>query len=111
MSHANPHRGEVWWVDFNLSTGSEIQKTRPAVIVSIDEANLTSTRVQVVPVTSNTKKLYPPEAYVTVKKQMGKAMADQLTTVSIERLRGKIETLGHEDMLAIERAIRVQLGL
>jgi PemK-like, MazF-like toxin of type II toxin-antitoxin system len=33
-------RGEVWWVDFDPSLGGEIQKTRPAVIVSNDASNL-----------------------------------------------------------------------
>ena len=38
-------RGEVWWGAFDPSVGSEIQKTRPAVIVSNDEANAALARV------------------------------------------------------------------
>ncbi|MBC7705060.1 MAG: type II toxin-antitoxin system PemK/MazF family toxin, partial [Rhodoferax sp.] len=47
-------RGEVWWVDFDPALGGEIQKTRPAAIVSNNAANVTSNRIQVVPLTSNT---------------------------------------------------------
>ncbi len=37
-------RGEVWWVEFDPSVGSEIRKTRPAIIVSNDAANRDFTR-------------------------------------------------------------------
>lgn len=61
-----PRRGEAWWVAFDPSLGGEIKKTRPAIVVSNDAANRALNRVQVVPVTSNVRRLYPAEAYVTV---------------------------------------------
>ncbi|MDB5744924.1 MAG: growth inhibitor PemK, partial [Polaromonas sp.] len=47
-------RGEVWWVEFDPAVGSEIRKTRPAVIVSNDAANRNLARVVVIPLTSST---------------------------------------------------------
>lgn len=104
-------RGEVWWVNFDPSVGGEIQKTRPAVIVSNNPSNKNLNRVQVVPVTGNTDKLYPCETYITVKKKSAKAMADQIMTVSKERLINKIGALSEEEMLDIDHILKVQLAL
>jgi mRNA interferase MazF len=107
----DPRRGEVWWIAFDPSLGGEIRKTRPAVIVSNDAANKVLNRVQVVPITSSTHKIYPAEAFIMVNSEKRKAMADQLTTASKERLKEKITELTPGDIAAVEQAIRIQLAL
>lgn len=104
-------RGEIWWVEFDHAVGSEIRKTRPAVIVSNDSANRNLSRLVVVPLTSNTGRQYPGEAVVTAGGQSSKAMADQIMAADKTRLTRKMGGLSKADMLAVEDAIKVHLGL
>jgi mRNA interferase MazF len=105
------HRGDVWWVSFDPSVGGEIQKTRPAVILSNNAANAALNRVVVVPLTSQTGKLYPAEAIVTLNGEKRKAMADQIMTASKRRLRNRMGSVSQSDMRAIEDAILLHLAI
>ncbi len=104
-------RGEVWWINFDPSIGGEIQKKRPAIIVSNDASNKYLNRVQVMPLTTSADRLYPSEAYVMLKGKKRKAIADQLTTVSKMRLLNRVGRSSNADLKGVERAIKVQLGL
>lgn len=104
-------RGEVWWVSFAGTSGGEVRKTRPAVIVSNNTANQHANRVKVVPLSSSIGKLYPCEARVIVQGRESKAMADQITTASKERLTARLGLLSPAEMRAIDMAMRIQLGL
>jgi mRNA interferase MazF len=104
-------RGDVWWVAFDPSIGGEIQKTRPAVVVSNNAANEVLNRVVVVPLSSQTSKLYPAEAMILLNGEQRKAMADQITTASKQRLRSCMGNLGQQDMAAVENAILQHLGI
>lgn len=104
-------RGEVWWVEFDPAVGSEIRKTRPGVIVSNNSANRNLSRVIVVPLTSNTERVFPGEARVSVAGADSKAMADQIMTADKARLKSRLGELSKADMLAVENALRVQLAL
>jgi mRNA interferase MazF len=107
----SPRRGEVWLISFDPSVGGEIQKTRPAVILSNDTANALLNRVQVVPVSSQVSRLYPAEATITLNGERRKAMADQITTASKQRLMRKLGELSKDDMEAVARVVCAQLVL
>ncbi|MBP7963247.1 MAG: type II toxin-antitoxin system PemK/MazF family toxin [Caldilineaceae bacterium] len=104
-------RGEVWWVNFEPSVGGEIRKQRPAVIISNDTSNRYLNRVQVIPLTSRTDRVYPSEILVTLNGRQSKALADQLATVSKRRLSNQAGSLSAADMGKVERIIKLQLGL
>jgi mRNA interferase MazF len=80
-------------------------------VLSNNAANTHLNRVQVVPITSNTDRLYPGEAYITLNREKRKAMADQLATVSKLRLGTQIGTLAKDDLNRVEDAVLVQLGI
>ena len=104
-------RGEVYWLAFDPSVGGEIQKTRPAVIVSNDAANDALNRTLVVPLSSQISRVYPGEALVQLNGETRKAMADQLTTASKQRFRSRLGKLSAEDMERLEASILLQLGM
>ncbi len=105
-------RGEVWWVKFNTpSIGGEIEKLRPAIIVSNDASNKHLNRLQVVPLSSNVKKLFPSEAYVMLNGKQSKALADQIATVSKLRLTNMEGKTSAADMKKVEKAVIRQLNL
>ena len=104
-------RGEVWWVNFDPSVGGEIQKQRPALILSNDASNKYLNRLQVIPLSTRVERLYPSEVVVTLNGKPHKAMADQLTTVSKLRLSNRIGRLAPSDLAQVERIVKLQLDL
>ena len=105
------NRGDVYWVRFPNTSGAEIQKTRPAVIVTAAKVLERHNRVQVVPLTSNVSRLYPGEAFVAAGGRPSKALGTQVTTVDKLRLLGYFDALTPSDLAAVEGALREQLAL
>jgi mRNA interferase MazF len=68
-------------------------------------------RVQVVPLAGNVERLYPSEACVTLGGERRKAMTDQLTTASKQRLTQHIGAISAAHIEEVERAVQVQLGM
>jgi len=104
-------RGEIYWINFDPSVGQEVKKKRPAIIISNNTSNKYLKRYQVIPLSSQTGKLYPSEAIVKIAGKENKAMADQLTTVSELRFINKAGMLTQGELKEVERIVKLQLGL
>jgi mRNA interferase MazF len=106
-----PRRGDVYWVNLDPVVGTEIRKTRPAVVVSNDSCNRYGTRVVVLPVTSNVDSLYPGEAIVEVKGKRGRALGDQIRSIDKSRLKARVARLSADEMSRVDEALAITLGL
>ena len=113
-------RGEIWQVDLDPVRDSEANKQRSAVIVSNDRANAVATRlgrgvVTVVPVTSNTEKVYPfqvlPPAVETGLAADSKAQAEQVRSIATQRLMRRIGQISPAQLAALDDALRLHLAL
>jgi mRNA interferase MazF len=113
-------RGEIYLVDLEPVRGSEASKRRPAVIVSNDGANAAAARlrrgvVTVVPVTSNIDRIYPfqvllPAASTGLDRD-SKAQAEQVRSLSVERVGPRVGAVPGAEMLEVDEALRIHLGL
>jgi mRNA interferase MazF len=105
-------RGDIFWVNFDLSKATEIQKTRPALVCSHDILNENSFRIIVAPITSNLKKVYSFEYAIKNSDHLkGKIMLDQMKSIDKSRLGKKMETLLFKEMQEIDAIIKFVLGV
>jgi mRNA interferase MazF len=114
------HRGEIYLVNFDPARSGEVNKRRPAVIVSNDGANSSAERhghgaITIVPMTSNVTRIYPFQVLIpadaTGLDVDSKAQAEQVRSISVERLGLAIGQVPHELMEEIDEALRLHLAL
>ena len=111
----NIKRGEVWLANLDPTVGSEIQKTRPVLIVSNDFNNIHNQVVTVLPVTSNTTKIFSFEVFLPVGianlPKDSKVKSDQIRTLDKSRLSKRIGSIPDEYMVLVENAMKLHLGI
>lgn len=113
-------RGEIVAVSLDPARGSESDKTRPAVVVSNDAANATATRLRrgvitVVPVTSNTARIFPFQVLLPARQtglpRDAKAQAEQVRSVAVERIGERVGQLPASLITELDQALRIHLSL
>jgi mRNA interferase MazF len=113
-------RGEIYWVDLEPASGSEANKTRPAVIVSNDAANRAAERagrgvITVVPITSNVDRIFPFQVRLPAAEcglhDDSKAQAEQVRSVAVARVRRRAGAVPRELLGKLDDALRTHLGL
>lgn len=106
-------RGEIYWVELDPVKGSEIQKTRPCLIISNDEQNEVSRRVMVIPLTSS-KKLPPAPFHVSLlfQNKLAKILPEQMRVADKSRIKGKcLGKVSWEVLAEVEEALHIVLDL
>ena len=113
-------RGEIRLIDLEPVRGNEANKRRPAVVVSNDRANAAAVRlgrgvITVVPVTSNVTRVYPFQMLLPADRtglpRDSKAQAEQIRSVSIERIGPALGHVPADLVTQLNEAIRVHLDL
>ncbi|MEE8375404.1 MAG: type II toxin-antitoxin system PemK/MazF family toxin [Acidimicrobiia bacterium] len=113
-------RGEIRLVDFGQALGGESAYRRPAVIVSNEGANTVAARLgrgvlTVVPITSNVSRIYPFQVLVTAEEsgldRDSKVQAEQVRSVSLERIGSALGSVPAPLMLQVDEALRLHLSL
>ena len=106
-----PRRGDVYFVALDPAVGTEIRKTRPAVVISNDSCNTYGSRVIVLPVTRNVDSLYPGETRIQLRGVPGRVLGDQIRSIDKSRLRSRIGVISQDELLDVELAVQITLAL
>ena len=111
------HRGEIWLINLDPTIGAEIKKSRPAVIVSVDEIGVLPLRI-IVPITTWKDQYSKAPWLVQIEpsknnglKNLSAADAFQIRSLSVERFIHSIGKVDSETLSAILEAIMIVLGL
>ncbi len=106
-----PKRGEIYWIKLDPAMGTEMQKTRPCLILSNNSQNKKGLRVIAAPITSKIKHLYPFEAKILLKGRECKVLLDQIRCLDRQRIGKKIDLVDFQTMCQVEEALKVALVL
>ncbi|MCJ7622207.1 MAG: type II toxin-antitoxin system PemK/MazF family toxin [Anaerolineaceae bacterium] len=100
-------RFEVFLVNLDPTIGSEIRKTRPAVVISPDEMNAHISTIIIAPMTTK-RHSYPTRVTCNFGKKEGQIVLDQIRTVDKKRL---VRHLGMIDSNIQKEVIRILIEM
>ena len=104
-------RGEVWWVNLDPTRGSEIRKTRPAVVLTADALNRARRTVVVVPLSTGPTPRPPIVVATPSAGAESVAVCDQVRAIDKIRLTRRDGQLAPADLHAVEDGVRAVLEL
>lgn len=111
------HRGEIWLINLDPTVGAEIKKSRPAIIVNVDEVGILPLRV-IVPITTWKEHYSMAPWLVKIQPtqengldQISAADAFQIRSLSVERFVRCLGKVDSDSFSAIQTALQIVLGL
>ncbi len=109
----NIKRGNIYLANLDPTQGSEINKTRPVVVISNDINNKYSNTITILPVTSNTASVYPFEVFLAEGTanlpKNSKVKVDQIRTIDKKRIIKEIRSLSLTIVKEIEESLKIHL--
>ena len=103
-------RYEIRWAELDPARGSEMAKTRPVVIVSLDVLNERLPTVTVCPLTTQLHPTWRSRLAVRCGRQPAEVAVDQIRTISKDRLGRKLGRLSEAEAAALRRMITEMYG-
>jgi mRNA interferase MazF len=103
-------RYDIVWAELDPARGSEIAKTRPVVIVSLDVLNLALATVTVCPLTSQLHPEWRSRVQIMCAGKPAEIAVDQIRTINKQRLKRKLDALSESDAAALRRVITEMYG-
>lgn len=103
-------RYDIHWAHLDPTEGSEIGKTRPVVIVSLDALNARLQTVTVCPLTSQIHTQWRSRIQIQCAGQPAEIAADQIRAISKTRIGKKIASLREREIAALQRLITEMYG-
>ncbi len=108
-------RGDIWLLSFDPVRSNEVAGTRPGIVVSNNVANANSPTLIVVPLTTNTERVYSFQLLLPVHRsglEMDcKAQTEQVRALSATRLQRKLSAVPEDWMLELDARLRLQMSL
>jgi mRNA interferase MazF len=98
-------RYEIRWARLDPTEGSEMARTRPVVIVSLDALNARVSTVTVCPLTTKVHSSWRGRLPVTLEGRDAEVAVDQIRTVSKTRLGNRLGSLSANKAVALRRII------
>ena len=102
-------RGEIYWVNLNPTKGSEIKKIRPCLIISNELQNKISSRVIVLPITSNIKFIVPFHINIKLNNVEALILCEQIRVIDKSRIKDYLDKLNSEILEKVEFALKIVL--
>lgn len=104
-------KGDIYYIEKYTTRGSEQQDARPAIVISNNKCNEVSPVIEVVYLTSAPKHDLPTHVTIRSTGRTSIALCEQITSVSIDRLCNYIATVTDDELMNLEVALMVSLGL
>ncbi|MGB3266071.1 MAG: type II toxin-antitoxin system PemK/MazF family toxin [Microcoleus sp.] len=109
-------RGKIYYANLSPTVGSEIDKSRPVLVVSNDANNRAANTVTILPITSNITRVYPFEVLLNPDdsglSKSSKVQVQQIRTISKQRITSDaVGSLNEETMQFVNIALKLHLDV